>query len=189
MAMKGTVIACLREVVLKASDDATWQACLTDAKLQPFTIFMLAEDVPDAQAMAIVKAVCARLGLSAEQAGDAFGAHWIDTYAPRLYKPLFSKYRSARELLSNINNMHDRVMRHVPDAKPPRFRLDWQTPTNLLMHYESDRGLIDIAVGMARAVGRLYGEDLVVTKVSEKSLRIVFAELGAPAPPAVGTGT
>ena len=172
--MKGTVITCLREVVLKASDEATWQACLADAKLPPFTIFTLAEDVPDAQTMAIVHAVCTRLGLSAAQAGDAFGAHWINGYAPRLYKHLFSKYKSARELFTDINNMHDRVTRHVPDAKPPRFRLEWQTPTNLVMHYESHRGLIDIAVGMARAVGGFYGEDLVVTKVSEKSLRIIF---------------
>ncbi len=172
--MKGTVITCLREVVLKASDDATWQACLVDAKLPPFTIFTLAENVPDAQAMAIVHAVCARLGLSAAQAGDAFGAHWIHRYAPRLYKPLFSKYKSARELFTDINHMHDRVMRHVPDAKPPRFRLDWQTPTTLVMHYESHRGLIDVAVGMARAVGGFYGEELAVTKVSEQALRIVF---------------
>jgi hypothetical protein len=181
--VKGTVITCLREVVLKASDDATWQACLADAKLPPFTIFTLAEDVPDAQALAIVHAVCARLGLSAAQAGDAFGAHWITAYAPRLYKHLFARYKSAREMFSDINNMHDRVTRHVPDAKPPRFRLDWQTPTTLVMYYESHRGLIDIAVGMARAVGGLYREALVVTKTSETSLQIVFAEAGTPAPP------
>ncbi|MDB4947277.1 MAG: Soluble guanylyl cyclase beta 1 subunit [Labilithrix sp.] len=173
--MKGTVITCLREVVLKAAGEATWQACLADAKLPPFTIFTLTEDVPDAQVMAIVDAVCARLGISAAQAGDAFGAHWIGAYAPRLYKHLFAKYKSARELFTDINNMHDRVTRHVPDAKPPRFRLEWPAPDTLVMHYESRRGLIDIAVGMARAVGGLYGEELVVTKLSEKSLRVVFA--------------
>ncbi|MEO8877553.1 MAG: heme NO-binding domain-containing protein [Polyangiaceae bacterium] len=174
--MKGTVLACLREVVIKASDDATWQACLADARVAPFTIFSLAEDVPDAQAIAIVQAVCARLGLSAAQAGDAFGEHWINTYAPRLYKQLFSKYKSSRELFIDINNMHDRVMRHVPNAKPPRFRLEWQSPTSLIMHYESHRGLIDIAVGMARAVGGFYGEALIVTKTSQKSLRVEFGE-------------
>jgi Haem-NO-binding len=172
--MKGTVLTCLREVVVDASDDATWQACLADAKVPPFTIFTLAEDVPDAQAMAIVHAACARLGLTPAEAGNAFGAHWIGSYAPRLYKHLFSKYRSARELFADINHMHDRVMRHVPNAKPPRFRLEWQSPTSLVMHYESHRGLIDIAVGMARAVGGLYDEELVVTKLSERTLRIDF---------------
>lgn len=174
--MKGTVLTCLREVVLKASDEATWQGCLADAQLPPFTIVALTEDVPDAQAMAIVQAVCARLGLTMAQAGDAFGEHWVNVYAPRLYKHLFSKYKSARELFTDLNNMHDRVMRHLPNAKPPRFRLEWESSSSLLMHYESHRGLIDIAVGMARATGKYYGEDLTVTKTSEKSLRVLFSD-------------
>lgn len=180
--MKGTVLVCLREVVVNAAGDAVWQTCLADAGFATFTLFTLGEDVADAQAIALVQAVCNRLNLTLAQAGDAFGAHWVGSYAPRLYKQLFSKYKTSREFFTDINNMHERVMRHVPNAKPPRFRLDWQTSSSLLMHYESHRGLIDIAVGMARAMGRFYGETLTVTKVSEKSLRIVFPPSSAQLP-------
>jgi hypothetical protein len=172
--MKGTVLTCLREVVVNAAGDAVWQASLADAGFPTFTLFTLGEDVPDAQAIAVVQAVCERLGLTLAQAGDAFGEHWVGSYAPRLYKHLFSKYKNAREFFADINHMHERVMRHVPSSKPPRFRLEWQGATSLLMHYESHRGLIDIAVGMARAMGRFYGETLTVTKVTEKTMRIVF---------------
>jgi len=173
-AMKGTVLTCLREIVINAAGEPMWHRCLEAAGFEAYTLFTLAEDVPDVRAIALVHAVCEKLGLSAEQAGDAFGEHWVNAYAPRLYKHLYSRYGSAREFFADINNMHDRVMRHVKDAKPPRFRLEWQGENTLLMHYESHRGLIDVAVGMARAMGRFYGEPLVVTKVSAKAMRVVF---------------
>jgi Haem-NO-binding len=173
--MKGTVITCLREIVIGAGGEATWQACLLAAGFEEFTVFNLAEDVADAKALALIQAVCTKLDLSLEQAGDAFGDHWVNAYAPRLYKQLYGRYPDARSFFSNINEMHARVTKHIADAKPPRFRLEWPTPSTLVMHYESHRGLIDVAVGMARAMGRFYGETLVVTKLSPKALRIVFA--------------
>lgn len=172
--MKGTVLTCLREIVVGASDEATWRACLEQAGFDPFTLFTLGEEVPDARAIAVIHAVCTRLGLTLEQAGDAFGGHWVGSYAPRLYAQLYARYRNARELFTSINEMHDRVTKHIPSAKPPRFRLEWTDATTLLLHYDSHRGLIDVAVGMARAMGRHYGEELVVTKLSPRTLRVVF---------------
>ncbi|WP_146650286.1 heme NO-binding domain-containing protein [Labilithrix luteola] len=173
--MKGTVITCLREIVINAGGEATWQACLSAADFEEFTVFHLAEDVPDHKALALIRAICAKLGLTLEQAGDAFGEHWVNVYGPRLYKHLYGKYANAREFFLNINEMHARVTKHLADSRPPRFRLEWMGPNTLVMHYESHRGLIDVAVGMARAMGRYYGERLVVTKLSSKALRIVFA--------------
>lgn len=173
--MKGTVITCLREVVINAGGEDVWQHCLSAAGFEQYTVFHLAEDVPDAQAIALIQAVCAKLDLTLEQAGDAFGEHWVNAYAPRLYKQLYGKYPDARSFFANINEMHARVTKHIVDAKPPRFRLEWPTPSTLVMHYESHRGLIDVAAGMARAMGRFYGETLLVTKLSPKALRIVFA--------------
>lgn len=173
--MKGTVITCLREVVLNAGGESTWQECLGAAGFEPYTVFNLAEDVPDHKTIALVQAVCTKLNLTLEQAGDAFGEHWVNAYAPRLYKHLYGKYANAREFFTSINEMHARVTKHIADAKPPRFRLEWQSESTLVMHYDSHRGLIDVAAGMARAMGRFYGETLLVTKVSPKALRIVFA--------------
>lgn len=173
--MKGTVITCLREVVIGAAGESTWQACLAAAGFEPYTVFHLAEDVPDHKTLALIQAVCTKLGLTLEQAGDAFGEHWVNAYAPRLYKQLYGRYPDARSFFTNINEMHGRVTKHIADAKPPRFRLEWTSPTTLVMHYESHRGLIDVAAGMARAMGRFYGETLHVTKLSPKALRIVFA--------------
>jgi len=172
--MKGTIITCLREIVIGAGGDDVWQACLSGAGFETYTVFTLGEEVPDHKAVRLIQVICEKLGLTLEQAGDAFGEHWVTSYAPRLYQHLYGRYPTARDFFTNINEMHDRVTKHITDAKPPRFRLEWTSPIALVMHYESHRGLIDVAVGMARAMGRLYKESLVVTKLSPKALRIVF---------------
>lgn len=173
--MKGTVITCLREVVIQAGGEATWQRCLAGAGFDPFTVFHLAEDLPDHKVAALIGAACSELGLSLEQAGNAFGEHWVNAYAPKLYKHLYGKHANVRDFFTHINEMHARVTKHIANAKPPRFRLEWQSENTLVMHYESHRGLIDVAAGMARAMGRSFGETLVVTKMSAKALRIMFA--------------
>lgn len=176
--MKGTVLVCLKEVVVNAAGEHAWRRCLQMAGLDAFAIFTLSEDVPDETGLALVRAVCDTLNIDLADAADAFGSHWVGAYAPRIYKTLYGRYRNAREFFTDINNMHDRVVRHIADARPPRFELEWQDEKTLLMHYCSHRNLIDIAVGMARAMGRHFKEELVVTKLSEKTLRIDFASPG-----------
>ena len=185
--MKGTVIVCLREVVLAAASERVWHVILTDAGFAPFTIFTTGEDVPDAGAAALLQTTCLRLGLTIEQAADAFGRHWIGTYSPRMYKPLYGKNRNAREFFNDINALHRRVVKKMANARPPRFELTWETPLTLRMHYVSHRGLIDVAVGMARAVGASFGEELVVTRVSDTEILIEFPAESVPVGPVAPT--
>ena len=172
--MKGTVFVCLRELVIGASDEVTWRACILDAGFDPFTIFTPNSDVAEERTLPLITAICKRLNLTLVQAADAFGEHWVNVYSPRLYKHLYSKHKTSRAFFEDINAMHQRLTRQVPNARPPRFVLEWKNDKVLVMHYQSGRSLIDIAVGMARAIGRYYGEALEVTRVSDSELRIAF---------------
>ena len=179
--MKGTVLVCLREVIISAGGDEVWRACLVDGGIEPFTIFSPSADVPDEQAVAVIEAACRRLGLTLQQAADAFGNHWVNSYSPKVYKSFYAKHTTARGFFADINEMHERLTRRLPDARPPRFRLDWAADDVLVMHYESHRSLIEIAIGMAKAIGSYYREDLEVSRVSATALKVVFrSKRGAP---------
>ncbi|RYE81971.1 MAG: hypothetical protein EOO75_21400 [Myxococcales bacterium] len=172
--VKGTVLVCLKEVVVSAASEAVWHQCLVDAGFPPFQIFSLSENVDEDRTRALIEAVCARLGVTLPQAGDAFGAHWVGTYSPRIYKHFYARSRNAREFFTNLNEMHTRVTQAMPGAKPPVFDLTWTDPDTLVMTYRSTRGMIDIAVGMARGIGVHYGEPLEVEKLDPTRLRIRF---------------
>ena len=43
------------------------------------------------------------------------------------------------------------------------------------MKYESKRGLIDFLVGLVKGVGKHYKENLLVSKVGNDTVKVVFA--------------
>ena len=45
----------------------------------------------------------------------------------------------------------------------------------LVMTYQSERGLIDLAVSMTKAIGTYFREEIKVTKLSTTRLEIVFS--------------
>lgn len=172
--MKGTVIACLQDLVVSTAGIDTWREILRRSGLNPHTIFVISADVDDAAAVGLIASTCATLGITSEQAGDAFGAHWIGVYAPKMYASFFAKHTSSRSFLIDLNQMHARLTQALPGARPPVFQFSWPEPDLLQMDYESHRSLLDIAVGMTRALGRHYGESLDVTKISPTTMHVRF---------------
>ena len=74
----------------------------------------------------------------------------------------------------DINNMHARMTAAMPNARPPRFRAVASGNDALLVSYESPRGLVDLAIGLARGMGDYFGEKIVITKLSSSQFRINF---------------
>jgi hypothetical protein len=62
----------------------------------------------------------------------------------------------------------------MKNAHPPRFDYTWKNEKTLIMHYKSQRGLIDFAVGLIKGVGKFYHENLRVAKVGSDQIEIVF---------------
>ncbi|KPQ45004.1 MAG: hypothetical protein MPEBLZ_00429 [Candidatus Methanoperedens nitroreducens] len=44
----------------------------------------------------------------------------------------------------------------------------------MIIKYKSNRGLIDILMGLVKGVGKYYKEDLKVTKLSSDRLQVIF---------------
>lgn len=108
------------------------------------------------------------------QAADAFGDYWVNDYAPNIYKSVYNKYKSAREFILGMDDVHMMITQTVTNATPPRFTYNFTDDKTLMVTYKSSRGLIDIYTGLAKGLGRYFNEKLTVTKIDNKTVKIVF---------------
>lgn len=172
--MKGTIVKCLEELVVENFGEDTWRKSLEDAGLARTTIFLPMADVDDSKALEVVGALCKNLNISLEEAADAFGDYWVNVYARQLYPHFYTKSKTARDFLLDMDNVHLETTQTIKDAKPPRFDYEWKDDKTLIMHYKSHRGLIDFLVGLVKGVGKYYKENLQVAKLGTNKVEISF---------------
>lgn len=173
--MKGVIVKCLEDLVVTKFGKDKWEKSLEDIGLKNKpALFLVISDVPDEQVMKLIGAVCKNLGISLEQAADAFGQHWVHVYSQKLYSHYYEASKNAKEFLLNMDNVHSTLTKAMINAQPPRFRYEWKDDRTLIMHYMSHRGLIDFAVGLVKAVGEYYKENISVTKLGPAAVQVIF---------------
>jgi hypothetical protein len=170
--MKGVIVSCLADLVTTKFGKDRWQNALAKAGLDRNFIVLATADVDDQAVLKVVGAVCTELGITLQQAADAFGEHWVCTYAPRTYKAFYKK--NAREFLLAMDGVHDQTTRTMTNAHPPRFNYAWEDDKHLVMTYNSARGLMDFFIGLCRGVAKYYKEDLVIERAGANKVRITF---------------
>ncbi|MCI5121726.1 MAG: hypothetical protein D3908_11150 [Candidatus Electrothrix sp. AUS4] len=172
--MKGVIATCLAGLVRDRFGQDKWEAALEDAGMDRHAIFFATSQLDDATFMKIVMSVCKILKITPLQSAEAFGEYWMNEYAPRIYGVYLQEASSARELLLNMDKIHETVTSTISDSQPPRFDYEWTDSNTLLMQYNSHRGLIDFFVGLVKGVGTYFQEELVVNKLSDTEVEIVF---------------
>lgn len=172
--MKGVIVQCLAEVVQGRFGKETWPACLRRAGIAPGQIILPGHDIDDATVLTLFKAVCEEGKITFEQAADAFGQHWVSIFAPRLYPHFYRGVTNARDFLLKMDTVHVITTQTVPNARPPRFEYSWTDGKTLLLRYVSERGLLDLLVGLIRAVGVHFNQPLQVEKLAANRLKIAF---------------
>jgi hypothetical protein len=63
----------------------------------------------------------------------------------------------------------------MKDARPPRFDYLWIDDHTLEVTYKSHRHLLGVYMGLARGVGKRFGEPLKVFAVDSDRVRIEFS--------------
>ncbi len=176
--MKGVIPACLGELVSSKFGKDKWEDCLEKAGFPRNASFLPTKDIPDADVLKVVDAACKVLKISLLQAADAFGDYWVNQYAPKIYKIYYMKPKSAKEFILNMDEVHDKVTKTVPNARPPtpRFDYEWKNDKTLLITYKSKRGLVDFLVGLIKGVGKRFNENLRVTKMGANKVQVVFPD-------------
>lgn len=173
--MKGTIVKCLKELVETKFGKDKWTTICEKTSFPTNTLISLTADIDDPTVMKLIQNTCSTLGITMEQAADAFGDYWVNNYAPAIYKSIFTKYKSAREFILGMDDVHIMVTKTVPNAIPPRFTYSFSDDKTLVMTYDSKRGLILILMGLVKGLGRYFNEKLTVSKINDKSIKIVFS--------------
>ena len=172
--MKGVVVLALKGMLLDNYGADKWQAALRKAGIEKEPVIMPTSDVADEVVLKVVSAVCDTLGISLQQAADAFGHYWVNVYAQKMYNVYFEGVTTAKDFLLKMDTVHVGSTKNIPNATPPRFEYEWKDDKTLIMHYKSKRNLIDFMVGLVKGVGAFYKENLKVSKIGDDKVEIVF---------------
>ncbi len=172
--MKGIIAMCLKDLVVEKFGADKWEECLRKAGADQDISILATSNMHDEVVLKVVQGVCATLGISLQQAADAFGEHWVCNYSQKIYPAYYRKYGTAKEFLLAMDKVHVEMTESIKDAHPPRFDYEWKDKRTLIMKYNSNRNLIDFAVGLAKGVGKFYKEDLKVLKLADDKMQIVF---------------
>jgi hypothetical protein len=172
--VKGTVVVCLQQLVVAKFGEGAWHEALETAGIEPTTIIMPLGDYEDATVLGLIDAVCSVTGLTKTQALEAYGEHWVTVYGKRMYSQYYRGCGSARDFFEKLADIHLSVTRTIENARPPDFETEWKGERCLHLHYRSHRDLMDLAIPMARGVGKHFGELLLVRKVGQGTLEIRF---------------
>lgn len=172
--MKGAIVQCLGDLVKSNFGNDKWEQSLETAGMSKTAFFMPLQNVDDEKVIHIIESLCKVAKISQTQAAEAFGDYWVNVYAPKLYSSYFKGANTSKELLLKMDSVHDSVTKNIQNAHPPRFDYEWKDSRTMILRYKSNRGLIDILMGLVKGVGKYYKEDLKVTKLSNDKLQVIF---------------
>lgn len=155
--MDGLVTKALADVIRARADPATYAAIVRDAGLEG-SVFGAGEPYPDDVTFALVDAAARGLGLSAEAVLEMLGEHWVQFAIGEGYGGfLTTAGRTFREVLMNLDRMHEKISLGSPHLRQPTFWCTNVSGDTLVLHYASTRsGLAPLVVGIVRGLARMH---------------------------------
>ncbi|MDW7694649.1 heme NO-binding domain-containing protein [Flammeovirgaceae bacterium SG7u.111] len=172
--MKSVIPLAIKETYEKYFGSEDWGIVLQKAGFDPKTVFFSHKNTEDKEVMALLKAVMDHKGLTINQLSDVFGDYWVNDFASRHYFAFYQRASSAKDFLMKMNDVHDKIGAKVEGSKPPKFTFNELPDGAMEMGYISERNLIDLVVGLVKGVGKRFGEEIKVTKLSSSLLRLEF---------------
>jgi len=172
--MKGVIALALKDMVKDNHGKNKWINILKNVGIDKEPIILPTTDLDDQLIIDVIKSTCKELDISLKQAADAFGNYWVNTYSQKLYGVYYQINKTARDFILSMDKVHQDTTQSIPDARPPQFDYEWDDDKTLIMKYISDRGLIDIMVGLIKGVGKFYNENLKVSKINNNRVKIIF---------------
>ena len=184
--MKGLLFNLLEGFVCAASDLDTYEEILAACPLRTRRPFVGPLTYPDEDLVALVAASSARLGLSPEELLVALGRHCFPRLAARIPHVVQGQTHVKTFLLGLDEIVHTAARQRFKDARPPRITVREVSPDELLLRYESARGLCALARGLVEGAGEHFHTPLraseircVASGADACELRITFQQAAA----------
>lgn len=174
--MKGTIHYCLEEVIVTKHGQEAWdKICEAAGKDKGFSYGTLIRDnIDEVQSIELFVVSANTIGIPLNELFDDFGIHWCVEYSPKLYGVFYRGMVSTKDAILKLDDVHDRVTKHISGAFPPRFKYDWVSETVLEVTYVSDRNLIDLFISLIKGLDQKFGDETEIMKVNEHKISLKF---------------
>jgi len=172
--MHGAIIVGLKELIINRFDESFWFEILEEAGFESNYHPLSNHEIDDAEALALIKASSKKLNLGDRKFGETFGNYWIKTFAREKYFAFFDAFKSSKEFINQLSDLHQKLTANLKKTKPPFFEINWENPHTVLINYISDRNLIHMAVGLLKALGDYYNEEISVYRVEANQIKVFF---------------
>jgi hypothetical protein len=155
--MDGLVTKALAHVIRGRVDDAAYAAVLREAGIDGAT-FVAGETYPDDVTIALVGAAARALATSRGAILEMLGEHWVEFAIREGYgRFLTTAGRTFRDVLLNLDRMHEKLSLNYPHLRQPTFWCTDVTDDQLVLHYMSSRsGLAPLVIGIMRGLGKMH---------------------------------
>lgn len=159
--MYGLVNRAIEQLVVSLKGEEAWHRVCQAAQWSDEG-FVAMQTYDDAVTYRLVGAVSQELALSPEQVLKAFGEYWILYTADEGYGDMLAMCGDdLRSFLHGMNHMHARIEVTMPNIRPPHFRVEDRSETDIELIYESDRdGLAPMVEGLITGLAKRFNQDI-----------------------------
>jgi predicted hydrocarbon binding protein len=159
--MHGMIFSELKKYVDARLGAKGWEQLLAAAKM-PKKQFFTVESYPDSDAVALVSAASRITGKPAGAILEDFG-EFITPDLMAMYGSFAPKEWKTLDFLANVEKaIHRTVRLRNPGADPPRIQATRTAANEVTIVYSSQRKMCALARGLARGVGRHFGEQVTI---------------------------
>ena len=173
--MKGVIVKCLSELVKSDFGDMKWKEILQQSGEKPNMVIKAMSDIDDQTVFKLFENTCKVLNLSKQDACDAFGNYFVNTFAPKMYSVYYDKFKNAKAFIMGMDKVHETVTSILPNARPPRFTIEEVDENTIIVNYKSTRNMIDFYMGLAKGVGNYFKTPIGIKKLSEARVELTFS--------------
>jgi len=170
--MHGSFIVCLKEMIVSKFEESFWIEALEYAGLETTFRPISNQEIADETAIKLIKSTIKKLNLDERRFGEIFGNYWINEFARQKYFAFFDSCKSVKEFLGQINIIHQKITSNLSKQNPPIFTISWENPGTAIIEYKSSRGFIHIAVGLLKALGSYYYEEISVYRIDPNKIKV-----------------
>ena len=172
--MKGSIVKCLADLVRSSYGEHKWKEIMQLSGENPGIAISAMADFDDKTVFKIIENTCKVLNLTKQQACDAFGEYWVNTYAVKVYGAYYLKFQNAKEFIMGMDKVHETVTKNIINANPPRFDIEEVDANTIIVTYKSKRGMIDFYIGLVKGVGKYFNTNIGIKKLSEEKVELTF---------------
>lgn len=128
------------------------------------TFYDTTKSHPDSELQNLVASACKVLNVDGETLLETFGSY----IAPGLlqtYKSFMKPEWDCMDLLEHVElTMHRAVRASTKDTSPPILKIKRLSKSQIQLDYSSERKMISLGVGIIKAIGQHYNEDLIIER-------------------------